>query len=265
MNRLTLPVFIIIAVTLTCVAVFNNEISAPETAVTDHTTSLAHASNNTVSMDNSSIAFTPEATKAFHLTTPDYPESQPVKVIENDRLFNDEDITDDTEHASNVDVTKALTVDGYIVSAAIKHGEVTEATLSTPTGDDYDFPEVVETDAGIVLSIPDAPVPSRSSRRLLKEGNGAYVSIGSTVNLTYDMFSWSTGKLVDSSRFASGEPFIYTLGSRQNPMEIPNALQKAISGRTSGSRVQIILEQGEEGLSSYFNPNDGYVLIVDIN
>lgn len=149
-----------------------------------------------------------------------------------------------------------------LLDATVKLGSTQSASPGAESGNDYDFPQVELTDAGLVMVIPDAPVPGRSSRRLLAAGSGAEVRRGDDVQLRYDMYSWSTGALVESSDAALGGDLAVTLGDRIR--QIPEYLEKSLLGRKLGSRVQVVLGQRESDLPDHLNPYDGYVVVVDV-
>ena len=154
------------------------------------------------------------------------------------------------------------TVTPAIVAAAIKHGSGSPARPGARTGNDYSFPDLEDGPEGLTLVINDEPIPGRSSRRLLRDGGGELVSNGDTVALQYDLFSWSTGKRVESSVDALGGPLTVRLGSSSSPL--PAAVDKALRDRRLGSRVQVVLAQGTPDLPDHLNPSDGYVLIADL-
>ena len=89
------------------------------------------------------------------------------------------------------------------------------------------------------------------------------MSRGSKINLRYDMYSWSTGELVDSSSLHSGGVLPLTLGGAER--RIPGFVEQSLLGRTAGSRVQVVLGKNTKDLPDHLNSADGYVLVVDIS
>ncbi|MEM7220865.1 MAG: hypothetical protein AAF515_21055 [Pseudomonadota bacterium] len=186
--------------------------------------------------------------------------------------MDDEDDWDDEDDEGEVFLPKPVTnwdeietIEGTILSGIMKQGDGKPATKDSPIGDDYDFPTMLDDNGALKMSIPDDPIPSRPSRRQLQEGNGAYLLDGDTVNLSYDMFSWSTGELVEASAEIMPQGLDYTLGAgADNAVDVPDYLSHSIRGRRNGTQLQVVLEQGTDGLPGYLDPNDGYVLVVNI-
>lgn len=164
-----------------------------------------------------------------------------------------------------LDVSGAMPVMGTLVHAVIKQGEQQEATALSPTNDDYRFPLLVDMGNGEqAIIIGSEPIPSRSARRQLKAGDGALAKAGDQVRFRYDMFSWSTGELVETSGADVVEGLSITLGDTVEGNQVPLVLHNALYNRRVGSRIQVVFEQGLDDLPSYLNPNDGYVLVVDV-
>ena len=155
--------------------------------------------------------------------------------------------------------------EGALVSQAEKLGEARLADEYSPRDDDYDFPAIHVSENGEVsMQIPDAALPSRSSKRALFMGQGPRVKDGHLVALRYDVFRWSTGELVESHWPGGEEGLGYVVGG-DNPAALPAYLEKALLGRPLGSRVQVILRQGTEDLPDSFDPLDAYVVMIDID
>jgi hypothetical protein len=86
-----------------------------------------------------------------------------------------------TENA--IDVSSAS-----LVSSATKM----EGGITTRSAADFNFPEVVNTNGSITMTIPNGPAPSFPARRDISSGGGQTIQFGDPVSLKYDMFSWST-------------------------------------------------------------------------
>lgn len=172
----------------------------------------------------------------------------------------------DTPSIPEWDLRDALPVTGSLISAVIKQGDYQIVNETTSSDDDYRFPEVV--DAGNnewAMIISDDPIPSRSARRQLHVGDGVLAKAGDTIHFRYDMFSWATGELVETTQNLETQSLSLTLGNLVNSAQVPKALHNALFNRTAGSRIQVIFKQSMEDLPDYLDPNDGYVLIVEID
>lgn len=152
-------------------------------------------------------------------------------------------------------------VNGEIVAGVVKNGPTMEATENAPSGDDYSFPAVIESENGsLTMVIGDEQLPNHSDRRQLRQGDGPEVALGDKVRIHYDMFSWATGKLIESTRSLEEQTLEIIIGDH----EVPNVLQNALLNRTVGSRMQVVFEKSLTDLPQYMNQHDGYVLVVDI-
>lgn len=166
----------------------------------------------------------------------------------------------------DVDLSDAFPVSGDLIGGVIKQGDTFAADEFTQANDDYRFPAVVESDTGDwVMVIGDEPVPSRSSRRELLHGDGAVAEVGDTIRYRFDVFSWATGELVDSSRDLPDQSAQLTLGKLVGPNKVPTVLHNALLNRTAGSRIQVVLAQSLADLPEHLNGNDGFVVVVDID
>ncbi|MFK7896536.1 MAG: hypothetical protein AB8G23_11910 [Myxococcota bacterium] len=155
--------------------------------------------------------------------------------------------------------------EGALIARIEKLGSNRLADEYSARDDDYDFPSVEVSETGEVsMQIPDAPLPSRSSKRALNQGDGAQIKEGDLVALRYDVYRWSTGELVES-HWEGGEEGIGYVIDGDNSSMLPSYLENALRGRTLGSRVQVILRQGTEDLPPTFDPLDAYVVIIDID
>lgn len=164
------------------------------------------------------------------------------------------------------DINDSVPVTGTLVGGVIKQGDITEANEQSATGDSFQFPEMVQNDSGDwVMVIGNQPIPNRSMHREVLSGNGDMGRAGDTIHFRYDMFSWATGELVESSKDTFEESLAITLGDLGNGAEIPNYLHNALLNKTEGTKMQVIYEQSLEGLPPQRNPHDGYVLVVEID
>lgn len=166
-----------------------------------------------------------------------------------------------SHHETDWDHRDTVSVMGGIIGGVVKHGQATVATAETPSSGQFTFPDIVDNGAGeFVMIIADEPIPSRSDRRMLTVGDGPEVGLGDKIQVSYDMFSWANGELIESTRQFENQSLALTLGDQQ----VPNELQNALLNQTIGSRVQVVFEKNLSDLPDYMNEHDGYVLIVDI-
>lgn len=130
------------------------------------------------------------------------------------------------------------------------------------TGNDFSFPEVNTVNGAYSITIPAGPLPLFPARRAIAEGDGAVVGFGDPVILKYDMFAWSTGELVESS--SQFEEAHTVQGGVSDRFPIPEYLAKSLLGRSIGDTIQVVLPVGTEDLPGYLDPNDAYVLLVEL-
>lgn len=150
------------------------------------------------------------------------------------------------------------------VSAVLKKGESTVADQNSKAGLHFVFPEVLSNDNGeAVIVIDDVPIPKHSARRELTHGAGKVGRAGDHVHFHYDMFSWSTGEMIEST-YAFDGPLKVILGNTQHSIQIPLDLHNALLNRAEGTKMQVILPQQANGLPDGMNLYDGYVLMVEI-
>jgi len=127
-------------------------------------------------------------------------------------------------------------------------------------GINFDFPEIVARYGIKSMTITKGPLPDQAALRSLSAGSGPSVGLGDAVVLRYDMFSWSTGKLVESSSELEG-PYAVKAGLSDN---IPEYLSKSLLGRTLGETVQIVFPAGMEDLPGDLDPADAHVMVVEL-
>jgi len=125
---------------------------------------------------------------------------------------------------------------------------------------DFAFPDVTEVDDRFAISRPEGDSPTFSARRTLEAGSGNTIEFSNPVVLRYDMFSWSTGELVESTDDLD-EPLTIRAGVTEG---VPEFLSHSLLGRKIGEKIQIIFEEGMEDLPTYLDADDAYVLVVEI-
>lgn len=156
-----------------------------------------------------------------------------------------------TENA--IDVSSAS-----LVSSATKM----EGGITTRSAADFNFPEVVNTNGSITMTIPNGPAPSFPARRDISSGGGQTIQFGDPVSLKYDMFSWSTGELVESSSQFE-EAHVVKAGMSES-FPVPEILSQALLGRSLGDTLQIVFPVGTEDLPSNLDNTDAFILLVEL-
>lgn len=124
----------------------------------------------------------------------------------------------------------------------------------------FTFPEIGAALGTNAIEAPAGPVPSFSTRRLISSGNGEQVNYGDSVQLRYDMFSWSTGERVESSDDLETAVVVNAGVS----MGIPAALADALTGRNIGDKIQVVFAPGMSDLPENLDNTDAYVLLVEL-
>lgn len=142
--------------------------------------------------------------------------------------------------------------------AADTQAETLGSTTIVPN--DFSFPAIAEANGGFEVSIPEGPVPAFPARRELSAGDGSAIGFGDPVVLKYNMYSWSTGALIESTDDFD-EAMSVEAGISQ---DIPEYLSSSLTGRNVGDKLQIIFNAGMEDLPEYLDNTDAYVLIVDL-
>ena len=125
---------------------------------------------------------------------------------------------------------------------------------------DFTFPEIAEANGAINVSIPAGPKPEFSARRVLSNGTGNTIAFGDPVVLKYNMYSWSSGAMVESTDNLD-EPITVRAGVTDG---IPEYLSKSLLGRNIGDKLQIVFESGMHDLPEYLDQTDAYVVVVDL-
>jgi len=154
---------------------------------------------------------------------------------------------------STIDVSQAS-----LVNSASKLSGGT----NVPSGGDFSFPEIVSENGGFSMSIPSGQPPEFPARRTVASGNGQIVKFGDPVSLKYDMFSWTTGELVESSS-QFDEAHIVKSGVSDG-VPVPDYVAKSLLGRSLGDTIQIVLPAETEDLPDYLDSSDAYVLLVEL-
>lgn len=157
------------------------------------------------------------------------------------------------EVQSPIDVSQAT-----LVTAATK----VSGGIISRSATDFSFPEVNNQGGGLSMTIPNGPPPAFPARRTVSTGNGQKIGFGDTVILKYDMFSWASGLLVESS--SQFEEAHTVQGGVSDDFPIPEYVAKSLLGRSLGDTVQIVLPVGTEDLPDYLDPADAYVLLVEM-
>jgi len=125
---------------------------------------------------------------------------------------------------------------------------------------DFAFPDVSIADQGASIDIPGGQMPEFSARRTLSKGVGAPIEFGEPVVLSYNMYSWSTGELVESTDTLD-EALTVRAGVGEG---VPEYLSKSLLGRQVGDTLQLVFKQGMEDLPEYLDDTDAYVLVVSV-
>lgn len=125
---------------------------------------------------------------------------------------------------------------------------------------DFAFPTVSEVNGSFSISSPEGETPSFPARRTVEAGSGSTVEFSDPVVIRYNMFSWATGELVESTDDFD-EPVTIRAGVTEG---VPEYLSHSLLGRKIGDTIQIIFEEGMEDLPEYLDSNDAYVLVVEL-
>ncbi|MEM9650904.1 MAG: hypothetical protein AAGA65_02335 [Actinomycetota bacterium] len=131
-------------------------------------------------------------------------------------------------------------------------------TTTSPPGEVTAF---VRPDGPLAVDLPvDAPLPARNSHQVVSVGSGDPVLEGDTVQLDYVKVSWTSGEIVWSTSDQPAGTESIVLGRR----EVPRILENAIFQQPVGSRVQVVYAPDLPDLPVGFDPEDAYVIAVDI-
>jgi len=152
-----------------------------------------------------------------------------------------------------IDVT-----DASIVTQASK----ASAGITARSGSGFSFPSVTSYNGEMSMVIPAGPLPQFPARRTVVNGTGQTIEFGDAVTLKYDMFAWSDGALVESSSLFEEAHTVKAGVSDDFP--IPEYLAKSLLGRKLGDTVQVVLPVGTADLPAYLDPENAYVLLVEL-
>ena len=86
-----------------------------------------------------------------------------------------------------------------LLSACGGGGSSGDGASGVMANSDFSFPDVTEVDDRFAISRPEGDTPTFSARRTLEAGSGNTIEFSNPVVLRYDMFSWNTGELVEST------------------------------------------------------------------
>ena len=164
-------------------------------------------------------------------------------------------------------LTNKQVITGIALSATLilsacggSSGDSGAVSNNTIVSNDFAFPAVTDVAAGANIAIPTGPAPEFSARRTISKGAGSPIEFGDPVVLNYNMYSWSTGELVDSTDTLD-EPLTIRAGVTNG---IPDYLTKSLLGRQIGDKLQVVFEQDMEDLPEYLDSSDAYVLVVSL-
>jgi len=164
---------------------------------------------------------------------------------------NGDNVTPLTEN--QIDVSKAS-----LVNSASK---LSGGSNQRSSGD-FSFPEVVSDNGNLSMTIPNGDAPSFPARRKISSGSGQVIQFGDPVSLKYDMFSWTTGELIESSSEFDVAHIVKSGVSDGVP--VPDYLAKSLLGRSLGDTIQVVLPAGSEDIPDYLDSTDAYVLLVEL-
>ena len=126
----------------------------------------------------------------------------------------------------------------------------------------FAFPDVQLSNGTDVenFSAPLGPLPEFSARRTLSAGSGDVVAFGDPVQLKYNMYSWTSGELVETTD-EFDEAVIINAGIAEG---VPAFLSSSVLGRNKGEMLQIVYEAGMEDLPGYLDNSDAYVMVLEV-
>jgi len=130
---------------------------------------------------------------------------------------------------------------------------------TTIVSNDFTFPAASAAN-GALTEIPSGPKPAFPARRTLSAGGGSVIEFGDPVVLSYEMYSWTTGALVETTADFD-DPITVQAGVSDG---LPDYLSNSLLGRNIGDKMQIIFQPGMEDLPEYLDSEDAYVLLLDL-
>ena len=163
----------------------------------------------------------------------------------------------DSGGTASVNTTAATNATGQPDSETDTNSTTDAATI---VANDFTFPEIAQANDAASISIPAGPIPAFSARRILSSGSGNTIAFGDPVVLKYNMYSWSSGAIVESTDNLD-EPITVSAGVTDG---IPEYLSKSLLGRNIGDKLQIVFESGMHDLPEYLDPTDAYVIVVEL-
>lgn len=139
-------------------------------------------------------------------------------------------------------------------------GDSSAGPNGTIISNDFTFPTVANIEQRAGVEKPIGPAPEFSARRTLSEGAGDPIGFGEPVVLNYNMYSWATGELVDSTDTLD-EPLTVRAGVTNG---VPEYLTKSLLGRQVGETLQLVFKQDMADLPEYLDKSDAYVVVVSL-
>lgn len=129
-----------------------------------------------------------------------------------------------------------------------------------------------------IVKIPDLPKPSESSVQRLPNSSpsGRPSAAGDVVVIHFQMHSWTTGEVVDSTRLhRNGEPMAIEAGydemvelrKKRLPVTdllVPKFLFDSVVNVRAGQQLQVTFKSGMLDLPEYLDEEDAYLLVVDV-
>lgn len=148
-------------------------------------------------------------------------------------------------------------------------GFVVAGVLLASCAGDYE-PDLTNAPSGMMITEdPDGgaytievaaeALPQESWSVALELGDGREMQEGQGVSLDYQMISWSTGEVVETSEVLSGGALETTLEAAAG---LPQALVTALVGQQAGVDAVVVLPAGASDLPSYLDGSDAYYVRV---
>jgi peptidylprolyl isomerase len=113
------------------------------------------------------------------------------------------------------------------------------------------------------ITVPKGKAPKKLVVKDLREGSGAAVQPGQSVQVQYVGISFANGRQFDAS-WDRGEPFSFQLGAGQ---VIPG-WDQGVAGMKVGGRRQLVippdLAYGKQGSPPAIGPNETLVFVIDL-
>lgn len=103
------------------------------------------------------------------------------------------------------------------------------------------------------------PLPSENWSVVLREGSGRELTAGTGVALDYELYSWSTGELVEDSSVLDGGVLDATLDPTSG---LPASVVEAIIGQQAEVEIVAVLAAASPEIPEYLDQADGYYLRV---